>query len=593
MLTEEKKFNKEAYENRMLAEQNAPQTVDPHGLQDESLKSLFFYGKTFVPMKMVDFLLDSLPLGYLVTPLSHKKDSTIWRYTDDKGIFDPFGVSWIQKTMQELLGEESKSNRIAEVVQQLRIKTYDWNNSFHSVEPGFVVLMNGVLSLDDRKLHPYSPIYKAKARLPIHYNENTECPLIEKFLTEVFHKDDLDTIKEWSGYGLVDGYPFAKIMMLIGDGANGKTTFLNLLTAVYGGDNVSKKTLFELNNDRFAASKLFGKLMNISPDVSEDEIKHTGKLKALTGNEEIDAREIYQSSFKFLNRAKLCCAANKPPKTPDVTRAWFRRMLFIICDRIFTPEEQDPHLIETLTTPEELSGFFNVMLNSRERLLRNGKFSREETPDEVQEKYDLMSDPITAFIEDCVIRQTGAKIGKNEFYLAFRTYCRNRGFTPCLKGELTKELNTRFGKSLSVTTPRIKGQRVPTWSGITLDLESSEKWSKNIVKQTTYDTNFITGKGGTVGTTSIPLMQKNSLEEEVGTPTTRTTLTTPDEDINIIKFSVKYLKNNGFKASVGNLINALQNEGYEALDFKRLNKYKEIFDIDGPYIKLIRPGERV
>ena len=570
------KFDKDTFEKRMLAEQDTLELVDPHDLIADGRQSLFFYGKKFVAMKMVEYLMDMLPAGYLITPLSQKRDSTIWRYDDAEGTFNPYGVNWIQKTMQELLGEENNSARQNEVVQQLRVKTYDWDNRFYNEEPGFVVVLNGVLSLSERKLYSYSPIYMAKARMPIFYDPDTKCPRIERFFTEIFDKNDIPTIEEWSGYGLVSGYPFAKILTLIGDGANGKTTFLNLLEAAYGPENVSKKTLFELNSDKFAVSKLLGKYLNISPDVSEDEIKHTGKLKALTGNEIIDAREIYQSSFQFRNRAKLTCAANKPPRTPDVTRAWFRRMLFVICDRIFTPAEQDPHLIESLTTPEELSGFLNLMLDGMDRLLKNGKFSREETPDEVQAKYDLMSDPVTAFIEDCVIQETGAKIGKEELYRAFRTYCKNRGFTACLKGDLTKELNTRYGRSISVVTPRIAGKRVPTWNGLGLDSESREKWDS--------------GKGGMSGNTLIPFTQKNIFERVEGTPTTVTTLTIPELDINLIKFSVKYLKNNGGKSTVGSHIQALLDEGFKAEDFKKLNKHKGLFDIDGPHIKLKQSG---
>jgi putative DNA primase/helicase len=491
-----------------------PESIDPHALVVEDVKSLFFYGKTFVPMKVVDFLIDRLPMIYLITPLSHKKDSTIWRYTDDTGIYSPFGISWIQATMQKLLGEESTTSRQNEVVQQLRIRTYDWDNEFNNENPDFVMLMNGAFCMSERKLYSYSPAYKAKARLPIFYDPGAACPNITKFIGEVFHKDDIDTIEEWLAYHLVSGYPFAKILFLIGDGANGKSTFLNLLNAILGTENVSKKTLFELNNDKFAASKLYGKLANISPDVSEDEIKHSGKLKALTGNEEIDARKIYQSSFSYINRAKLNCAANKPPKTPDVTRAWFRRLLFVICDMIFSPEEADPNILETLTTREELSGIFNVMLDARERLLENGRFSRDETPDEVQEKYDLMSDPITAFIEDCVIHEAGATYEKDAFYLAFRTYCRKRGFTPCLKSALTKELNTRYGRSITVTNPRRQGKRVPTWEGLTLDLETHELWES--------------GKGGTSGKTSLPYILKKSQERDTDTPTTSTTPTSLD-----------------------------------------------------------------
>lgn len=59
----------------------------------------------------------------------------------------------------------------------------------------------------------------------------------------------------------------------------------------------------------------------------------------------------------------------------------------------------------------------------------------------------------------------------------------------------------------------------------------------------------------------------------------------------LVYFIAQHLKNNGFKDTIASMVQALKDEGFEAEDFKKLNKYKDIFDIDGPYISLIRPGE--
>ena len=536
-------FDKGSYEKRMLEQAANEPLNDPHDLLAEDQKNLFFYGKTFVPMKAVDFLLSMLPLGYFITPLSHKRESTIGVYQDYTGIYEPYGINWIQKTMQEQLGEESTTTRQNEVVQQIRIKTYDWDNEFNTEAPDFVILMNGAFNKTERKLYSYSPAYKAKARLPVYYDPDADCPAIKKFMSEVFHEDDILLMQEWMGYHLVTGYPFAKILFLIGDGANGKTTFLNLLTAILGTKNVSKKTLFDLKADKFAIAELYGKLANISPDVSEDERKHSGKLKALTGNDEIDARAIYQSSFKYKPQAKLSAAANKPPKTPDVTLAWFRRQLFVICDRVFTPEEADPYILESLTTREELSGVFNWMLDGMDRLLKTGLFSRNETPDEIQEKYDLMSDPVSAFIEDCVIHKAGATYEKHGF-------------------------------------SRIRGDRVPTWNGITLDLDSRVKWEG--------------GKGGKSGSTSITRVRKNSGGSGIDTPTTATTLTsstpsdgTQNQDKDLIDLVKQGLSNNAGKSPSAEVVKWLTAGGYSFDDFRRLKTYTDIFKVEKQVVILL------
>ncbi len=50
-----------------------------------------------------------------------------------------------------------------------------------------------------------------------------------KFLIEVFGENQLTALQEALGYTLHKEPLFEKAFMLIGDGANGKSTFLNLL----------------------------------------------------------------------------------------------------------------------------------------------------------------------------------------------------------------------------------------------------------------------------------------------------------------------------------------------------------------------------
>ena len=61
-------------------------------------------------------------------------------------------------------------------------------------------------------------------------------------------------------------------------------------------------------------------------------------------------------------------------------------------------------------------------------------------------------------------------------------------------------------------------------------------------------------------------------------------------DYSVIPFAVKYLKNNGKKTTIANMVEALQDEGYEAKDFKTLEKDKDKLVIDGVYIRIPEAG---
>ena len=106
------------------------------------------------------------------------------------------------------------------------------------------------------------------------YDPNAECPLIQKFLEEITgSKEDAEILIEVIGYCLYRSYPIQKALMLVGDGANGKTTFLRLLTRFLGHQNVSNRSLHELETNRFAKASLFGKLANIYDDLPDKTLR--------------------------------------------------------------------------------------------------------------------------------------------------------------------------------------------------------------------------------------------------------------------------------------------------------------------------------
>ena len=62
-------------------------------------------------------------------------------------------------------------------------------------------------------------------------------------------------------------------------------------------------------------------------------------------------------------------------KQPEDTLAYVRRWKIFNCINIFVGEKADIKILEKLTTPTELIGFLNWILEGLKRLLTNGRFS--------------------------------------------------------------------------------------------------------------------------------------------------------------------------------------------------------------------------
>ena len=133
-------------------------------------------------------------------------------------------------------------------------------------EPMVLNFTNGTLDLNEGL---FSGSHRRELfqniQFPYEFNRDSHCPNWVVFLESLdFNLDTLSKLQEWAGYCLlpmVQGN-LQKSLFFIGEGANGKSVFLETLAAVL--DNVSHLELSELF-DRFKIAELEGKLANIVP----------------------------------------------------------------------------------------------------------------------------------------------------------------------------------------------------------------------------------------------------------------------------------------------------------------------------------------
>lgn len=165
-----------------------------------------------------------------------------------------------------------------------------------------------------------------------------------------------------------------KTILALGEGANGKPTWLAQLVAFIGKRNCCAMSLHKLETDRFAASRLVGKLANICSDIPSAHLESTSTFKAITGGDRIPGEYKYREPFDFLPFVRLVFSANHPPRSSDATYAFFRRWEVVPFNRTFEGEEQIPrHVLDAqLSEPKELSGLLNKALDALPGLRANG-----------------------------------------------------------------------------------------------------------------------------------------------------------------------------------------------------------------------------
>jgi putative DNA primase/helicase len=223
--------------------------------------------------------------------------------------------------------------------------------------------------------------------------------------------------------------------------------------------------------NQFALSDLEGKDVNIDAELSCATIYDTAILKKLTGRQPIRIERKKQDAYDAKLHAKLWFSANKLPQTADNSDAYYRRIPVISFPHKFEGHNADPDLSRKLTTKEELSGIFNVLMIALRRILHNkGIYLNEKTIQERREKYEMASNPIGSFIEHMIAKDCTEddKTPKEEFYRAYVLYCK--------ENNLPIQSKENFGKILKRNFYFQEGRepcglRRPTWKKVRLVVE--------------------------------------------------------------------------------------------------------------------------
>jgi putative DNA primase/helicase len=372
-----------------------------------------------------------------------KDTDEIYYYDSNRGIYVKEGEVFIKKelaSMQNYL----PTYQVNEIINTIKAKTYTDRKDFdNNIE--WVACKDCMINLITGETRPHSPDFMVTMQIPVSYRKmsdssNTQflCPKIMKFLHEIVSdRRDIDTILDFIAYCLWREMKFHKLLILNGEGRNGKGTLCKLITCFLGREHVSSESLDQLLNGRFSPSQLNGKLVNIDADTSKEISKKLGILKKLTGDDMISAEEKFKSPFNFVNHAKLIQVTNILPEIKEDTIAIFSRLLIIDFSKTFI-KNANPDLIDELTTEEELSGLLHILLKRLPRVLKTGiSYSKSI---ESLEQYQLRINPVKNFADTYLEKVLESKIKKETVYNKFKEYCYKNKIMPKPENRFSQEM---------------------------------------------------------------------------------------------------------------------------------------------------------
>jgi putative DNA primase/helicase len=348
---------------------------------------------------------ESITINHRFLTIEESKDILYYQ----NGVYVPGGDILIEKEAEHLYGYELSNKHLSEIQGHVMRRTYHKHAEIDA-DSNIKNMKNGLYNIITGEFKGHTSDY-----------------LSINLMAYTFCRDNIHEI----------------IAILFGYGANGKSVFTGLLTALHGPRNVSSVPLSSMLTNTFALSDLENKDVNIDTELSSATIQDAAILKKLTGRQPIRIERKHERAYDTILHAKLFFSANKIPQTDDDSDAYYRRNIVISFPNRFEGMNDDPDLLAKLTTEEELSGIFNVLMIALQRLLKNNSiFVNEKTIQSRREKYEMAANPIGSFIEHAVAKDSeeSSKIPKDLLYNVYKRYCK--------ENKLAVESKENFGKIL-------------------------------------------------------------------------------------------------------------------------------------------------
>jgi len=416
----------------------------------------------YIKLKKVNFYLAKKQLAQrLGIPFKDSSFREILPY-----FYDKYGIWWLWDTTNfrynrvddiDILNMVRERTGLDVITSKFRSETLNKlkqegrENIPKNVKKTWVQLKDKIYDVATGETINASHEYFVTNPIPHEIGECEDTPVIDELFISWVGEDHKQELYEVIAFCFVGNYFIHRIILLIGTGSNGKSTFLNLISMVLGVDNLTSSSLHLLMKERFEGSKLYKKSVCLMGETNFTLISNTDFLKRLTGEDLVRCEFKGKDSFDFLNYAKLIIATNNLPPTADKTEGFYRRWKIIEFIGRFLKELD---VLKNITE-EEIQNLIKKCLRIASQLWDGREFTNDGTFEDRRKAYEEKSNPLGLFLKEFYEKDINSEIPFFEFYNDFSTFLRERGHRDLTNTAVSSLLkNTGFEiKTLSYTKP--------------------------------------------------------------------------------------------------------------------------------------------
>lgn len=336
----------------------------------------------------------------------------------------------------------SNSGKEAMLKEAMHIGAMPTTNADYDKSEYYLNCKNGVVDLHNGDLLAHDKV------LMLSKNTNIECDMENEptrriqFLHEIFSNDEglIDYVQKAVGYTLTGDTKEQCFFQCYGDGANGKSVFLDIIYNMLGTYSLNSQveSILAKNTNSSGASSEIAR-MNGARFVRTNEPNdgsrfNEGLVKQLVSGDVTTARFLYGNEFEFVPVFKLWIATNYKIEVRGTDYGIWRRMRLIPFKQKFEGKKMDKDLTNKLMKelPQILGRAVEGCIKWQEEGLHMPDIIESET-----KQYQVEMDKLGKFVEDCCKIDLTARERAGDLYKEYAERAKN-GHEYCMT-------QTRFG----------------------------------------------------------------------------------------------------------------------------------------------------
>ena len=333
--------------------------------------------------------------------------------------------------------------------------------------PTLVAFENGVLDMETMELRDPLPSDMIPNVIPHRWNPDAKGELVDATLRRMAAGDDgtLDNLSEIIGLCMFRSARYGYCPVLLGEGSNGKSTYIDMLHAVIGDSNMSALQPREIGQ-RFQAAQLIGKLANLGDDISNDYIDpdSCATIKKVATGSTMYTDVKGGDGFNFQPYCTMVFSANEFPRLGDSSYGMRRRLFPIAFNARFSPDDPDfdPNIGEKLTSEESCEYMCKLGVYAMLNVMRNGKLTDNMESRRIIDRIEVDNNTVLQWMDDMgLTAEYAVGMTAQEVYSDYQDWCKRNGVSWVGSRKFSNVLGgTWHLKATRIDHSTLKGRRV-------------------------------------------------------------------------------------------------------------------------------------